>query len=357
MVFCTSDRISDATGESASTAYRRALPTRSDRRMPAPSRRPSSRPTIVADHPSSRASSRTCRSTPGLLKKRRRISRLTRDSPNNALSTFTLTSVNANVYSDNPRLDAERPFPNYCVIAMLQEHPHALSVSVAEAAATLGVSGARVRALIKAGELDAVKIGAAWIVDPASVDRRQQSKSPTGRLFSPARALGLLMLAAGEPVPWLDRVTEWKLRQALDRIGFERLIPRMRKRATAYRFRAHPGDLKHLEQEPSVVRSGPSAASELRLQILAPGFLEAYVPTHELPGLSRRYHFISRSRLSNVILHVVSGPWPFVSGARVVPMPFAVVDLLESDEPRAYRAGRVALERLTRSRWRSDADP
>jgi len=229
---------------------------------------------------------------------------------------------------------------------MLEEPSSVPGLSVAEAAEELGLSSARVRALIKTGDLDAVKVGAAWIVDPASIDRRRHLGSVTGRQFSPHRALGLLMLAADEPAPWLDRVTEWKLRRALGRIGFKALVPRMRKRAIARRLRAHPGDLKYLQREPSVVRSGPSAADELRLEILATDFLEAYVPAEELPKLVRRYHFRT-SRLPNVILHVVSGPWPFASGAHVVPMPFAVVDLLESDEPRAHRAGRVALERLT----------
>jgi excisionase family DNA binding protein len=228
---------------------------------------------------------------------------------------------------------------------MFPERSGALGLSVAEAAERLSISGTRVRELIKAGELDAVKVGVAWIVDLASVDRRRHLGTVIGRQFSPHRALGLLMLAADEPAPWLDRVTEWKLRRALGRVGFKGLVPRLRKRAIAYRLRAHPGDLKYLQQEECVVRSGPSAAGELRLEILASDFLEAYVPADELPKLVRRYRF-GTSRLPNMILHVVNGPWPFASGVRVVPMPFAVVDLLESDEPRAHRAGRVALEQL-----------
>lgn len=218
-------------------------------------------------------------------------------------------------------------------------------MSVSEAAKQLGINEARARSLIEAGELDAVKIGARWIVDPVSVERRRRLAPPRGRQFSQERGLGLLMLVANEPAPWLDRVAEWKLRRELARSGLRRLAARLKGRADVFRLRAHPAALRRIAQEPQVVLSGPSAASELGLEISAPDALEAYVPAKQLAKLARRYR-LGVSHEPNLILHAVEGPWPFEPDRRVVPLSFAAIDLLESDDPRARRAGTAALRRL-----------
>jgi hypothetical protein len=228
---------------------------------------------------------------------------------------------------------------------MFQELRPALGLSVSDAAKQLGINPARARSLIDAGELDAVKIGARWIVDPLSVERRRRLSPPRGRQFSSDRALGLLMLAANEPAPWLDRVAEWKLRRELARSGVKVLAPRLKERAEVLRLRAHPAALRRIAEEPQVVRTGPSAASELALEISAPDVLEAYVPDKQLAKLARKYR-LGVSREPNLILHVVAGSWPFGPDRRIVPLSFAAMDLLESDDPRARRAGIAVLRRL-----------
>lgn len=242
-------------------------------------------------------------------------------------------------------IDLERVFRKDSAIAMFQELQPALGLSVSDAAKQLGINEARTRSLIEAGVLDAVKVGARWIVDPVSVERRRRLSPPPGRQFSPDRALGLLMLAAKEPAPWLDRVAEWKLRRELARSRLKLLAPRLKERAEVLRLRAHPAALRRIAGEPQVVRSGPSAASELGLEISAPDVLEAYVPAKQLAKLARKYR-LGLSRDPNVILHVVAGSWPFGSDRRVVPLSFAAMDLLESDDPRARRAGIAVLQRL-----------
>lgn len=227
---------------------------------------------------------------------------------------------------------------------MFQELRPSPGLSVSEAAEQLGVNQARARHLISAGELDAVRLGGRWVVDPASVERRRRLAAPRGRQFSADRAFGLLMLAAGEPAPWLDRVSRWKLMRELGRAGLHNLAPRLKDRAETLRLRAHPSSLTRIAQEPDVVLSGPSASDELGLGIVAPDLLEAYVPDERLNSLARRYR-PGRSSNPNLLLHVVRGLWPFAD-RRVVPLSVAVIDLLESDDPRMRDAGLVALRRL-----------
>ena len=54
-------------------------------------------------------------------------------------------------------------------------------LSVSEAASRLGVSDARVRALIGAGALQAVKVGRAWAVAESSVEQRVRDGARPGR--------------------------------------------------------------------------------------------------------------------------------------------------------------------------------
>ena len=54
-------------------------------------------------------------------------------------------------------------------------------LSVAQAAELLGVSGARVRAMLAGGQLEGEKIGRAWVVSGASIRRRLAEGSHPGR--------------------------------------------------------------------------------------------------------------------------------------------------------------------------------
>lgn len=54
-------------------------------------------------------------------------------------------------------------------------------LSVSEAASRLGVSNARVRALIAAGVLQATKVGRAWAVAESSVEQRVHDGARPGR--------------------------------------------------------------------------------------------------------------------------------------------------------------------------------
>ena len=227
----------------------------------------------------------------------------------------------------------------------------AAGVPVRDAAARLRVTPSRVRAMIRANILDAEKVGDRWLVDPSGLDRRSLAKAPAGRALKASNAWAVLLLASGaddRSASWLKRLSPWalfRIRSRLKREGIRSLAPRLRGRATVYRFRAHPSDLAGIAQEPGIVRAGASVASDYHIDISDPGTIEAYVSEKQVPQLKKKY-FLELSSTPNVILHVVDGPWPFLPSAKVVPVAVAALDLIESGEERSHRAGEELLARL-----------
>lgn len=220
-------------------------------------------------------------------------------------------------------------------------------LSVTEAAESLRVNPPRVRAMIAAGILDAVKVGGRWLVSARSVERRKEATVQPGRLLSPRRAWGLLMLASGLRPDWLDPSEVSKLRRRLKEGSLEALVPRLRKRAEVHHLRAHPSDLGRIGEEAGVVRAGLSAAREYQLDLSpAPDMLDAYVEARLLPRLKNKYALQPGPR-SNLTLRAIDGVWPFAAGAASPPPVVVGLDLLESDDARLQRAGQELLRRQT----------
>lgn len=217
------------------------------------------------------------------------------------------------------------------------------SLPASDAARLLGLSLQRVRALIAEGDLPGQKVAGRWFVDRSAVERRVRDPKLAGRPYSPAHAWGLIALAEGDNPKWLDASNRSRLRRLLREQDIQDILPSLARRGRRLELRAHGSDLARIESEPDVVRSGVSAASEYRLEIVAPGVLEAYVPAGRLSQLERRYR-LKPSAEPNLILHVIDGPWPFASDQRVVPRLAAVLDLLDHDDERSRRAAHRALK-------------
>lgn len=216
--------------------------------------------------------------------------------------------------------------------------------SVADVAARLGVRPSRVRALAESGDLRGRKVGRRWVFAPSDVDAFAARPRVVGRPLSPQRALGLLFELSGVPAPWLDREARWKVLHAQAAIHPDLLVARARRRATRLECRAHPSDLPRLLAEQGVVRGGVSAAAELGIDLVAPGVVEVYIDGSCAHGLIKRYS-LRASDDPNVILHVADVPQALEDRA-IMPLGVAVVDLLESGEPRAVAAARRAWDRL-----------
>ena len=224
------------------------------------------------------------------------------------------------------------------------------SLSVAEAARRLGVNQARVRAMISASVLDAVKVGGRWLVEPQSIERRVRSDVSVGRPLSSANAWGVLWVAAGLEPSWLSASALSRVRRRLREDGLIALAPRLRTRAQTHRLRAHPSDVERIGAEECVVRTGISTVRDHDLLLVAPGRVEAYVREPDLDELMARYALRPDAVEHNVLFRIVSGIWPFEVESRVAPVPVVGVDLMASDDARTRREGVQLLEGVE-SRW------
>jgi excisionase family DNA binding protein len=218
-------------------------------------------------------------------------------------------------------------------------------MSVAEAARALGVSEARVRQLARARELGAQRVRGVWFLRVEDVERRAELAPDRGRRLTPARAWGVLCLAANLPAPWLDRAARYRLRTLLKQRGFKTLRPRLTERGALRHFRCHPSQLQALKAEQALMLTGATAATELRLGLLAHDVVEAYVAEDQASDVIGRYHLRPGDE-PNAILRIVprfTTTWPF---AREAPVPAVALDLLEDPDPRTREIGQELLERL-----------
>jgi excisionase family DNA binding protein len=219
--------------------------------------------------------------------------------------------------------------------------------NVAEAAQQLGVSPRRVRQLLADGRVPAVRIGRAWAIEQRDLDRLSNRRSSAGRPWSRSSAWAALGVADGREssLAPLDRS---RARRRLDRDGLLGVAPNLASRADHRQFFGHPAVLQRLADEPSVVRSGVSAAVEHGADLLAPDFLEAYVPASAVEGMISRYALDGEAERPNIVLRIVEdSAWPFSPGERIAPRAVVAVDLLESEDQRSRRAG-LALARRSR---------
>ena len=230
---------------------------------------------------------------------------------------------------------------------MVQERPLHELVPAPDAAAQLGVSVRRVYDLVASGRLPAQRFGHRLLIERADIDSWANSRSSGGQPFSPARAWGLLLLADGEPAPWLDPVSRSKVRAILRERSLRELRLRLERRGDRHAFRAHPSDLGGLASEPGVMRSGVSAASDVGIDLDASDHLDAYAPTAQFDRLVQGYR-LRASREPNVILRRLPDV-AFGWERRVVaPLAAVAVDLAQDPDPRSQEAAERALSRYDR---------
>lgn len=210
-------------------------------------------------------------------------------------------------------------------------------VLVSDAAHILDVHPSRVRAMVKAGQLEAEKLAGRWFINRSSLEQRSAVGSPDGRPLSPANAWALLCIASGNRADWVDKSVQSRLRGHLRRRSWEELVPRLRSRANAQRLRAHPAAIDRLASEAGVVLSGVSVASQYGIDIMPSDELEAYVYEARAQELIRQY-MMEPSERPNVILHVVPDEVPS-DWQNCVRGHVAALDLRESLDARSQRAG------------------
>jgi excisionase family DNA binding protein len=220
-------------------------------------------------------------------------------------------------------------------------------VSVEEAAARLGVSADAVRKRIAAGSLSAQRRGREWWLDARLIERLAGQRVGRGRPLSPNLAWAVLLLASGEedaaaravqnPRYW-SRVHAW--------LGSHPLAEhssRLRARAEAEEFDAHPSELPHILERPDVLETGISAGDVVGL-IGGGSAVEVYAPASRRDTLIDE-HVLEPSPGPVRIRWVRDEIWPLLDRDRDgrAPRAAVLIDLLEHDDPRARREAARAL--------------
>jgi excisionase family DNA binding protein len=211
-------------------------------------------------------------------------------------------------------------------------------VGVVEAAEMLGVSDRRVRQMLADGVIAGERVGRAWVIDADQVWSAKAQLPEVGRPWNASSAWAVLALAGGED-PDLDPIERSRARKRLAQ-GLPAILGRLGARAQRRRFYAHPGVLGRLGEAPQVVRSGLSASVDHDADLVAGEGFEGYVRSSALDVLVVKFALDGDAPRPNVLLRVVhDAEWPFSQDQRVAPRAVVAVDLLDSDDPRARRAG------------------
>ena len=168
----------------------------------------------------------------------------------------------------------------------------------------------------------------------------------------------------GRPAPWLSARMRARLCKRLASRGLRPV--ELRRRAHIEHFRVHGSKLDGALADPDVRESGVHAAAAAGLDLLVsrPASLppdsalasdepprEVYVDSARLPAFVSR-HKLVRSAEPNLIVRVIPELWPFADASACAPPAAIAVDLLESDDERARRAGREYFDRRLSS-WSS----
>jgi hypothetical protein len=195
------------------------------------------------------------------------------------------------------------------------------------------------------GQLVGERIGRDWVVDRARIELARRRRHVAGRPWLPASAWAVLAVASGGG-SYLSPVDRSRARHRLAEHGLVELVDRLVARAEGRPFYGHPAALPCLGHEEGGVRGGVSAAADHGVDLVGGDLLEIYFPEQRLGALIERYALDDDAERPNVLVHAVDDAvWPFDAGVEFAPWPVVAVDLLESEDERARRAGRELVER------------
>ncbi len=227
--------------------------------------------------------------------------------------------------------------------------PDSSLLSVNEAADRLGVSPAAIRQRIIAGRLPATKRGRSWWLDERVVERHVRQPASSGRPLSPSMAWAIVLLASGdeEGAKRLARSERYpsRMRAWLESHPLREHASQLRSRGEVEDFAGHPSELERLLARPDFLATGVSAIDVVGLVGGAPG-VEGYAPAgHRAQMLSE--HALTPVSDGPIRIRWLSDElWPRVrrDDARRAPRAAVLLDLLESDDPRARRESARALD-------------
>ena len=192
---------------------------------------------------------------------------------------------------------------------MRMRNPCVMEVGVARAAALLGVSPQRIRALIQRGDIRARREGAVWLIDPGALWTVQRVSRP----LSPPIASALLEALSGQAPRNLTGRQQDRLHGYLARLHESKepgplLTSWLAARPDARPIRRsiHSSDLLDFRDDPRVTLSG---VSDPRSRLATLDVVEGYVQTGEWPSLAAEY-MATASGEGNVLIRLVADPLP-----------------------------------------------
>lgn len=196
-----------------------------------------------------------------------------------------------------------------------------MKLSVTEASNRLGVTGSRVRQLITAGDLPATRVGRAWVLDDADVERYSPRRQ--GRPITEASAWAFLQHLSGSRSIDVSREVRAQHERWAEHL---RLLPDLdiispfmalvRNRAMRTALAADREDLNALRSDERLVLSG---ISHPETHLLVNEEFEGYVARRDFNKIQREFLLFpptfSRD-YAPVVLHVSDSiPHPFPEAA------------------------------------------
>jgi len=226
-------------------------------------------------------------------------------------------------------------------------------ISIPEAAESLKLSSARVRALISQGQLPAEKIGHRWLIERGAVEQRRRSRSPRGRRFTAQNAWALLLLASEEDPLKLDPSVRSRLRRALALEGLAALAPRLRDRSQVATYKAHPGEIPYVLEDKTLVPSGINAAAAMGIGLLASREADGYLAQSQLQRFVDEHALSPAGIDGKVRLRVVpDSAWQNLTGRSIAPPAAVALDLADEPDPRSKAAGEKLIRQIDRRQTR-----
>jgi excisionase family DNA binding protein len=227
--------------------------------------------------------------------------------------------------------------------------PDSSLLTVNEAAEHLGVSQAAIRQQIASGTLPALKRGRSWWLDARVVNRRARQTASPSRPLSPTMAWAVVLLASGDAerakdlvahARYLSRTRAWLKAHPLHESA-----SRLRLRGESEELAGHPSELKRLLERPDMLATGASADDLIGLLGTDPG-VEAYAPAGHRKAILAEHALTAAAGGPMRIRWVNDEIWPHLDqeGERRAPRTAILLDLLESENPRARREAARALE-------------
>jgi len=228
-------------------------------------------------------------------------------------------------------------------------------LSTREVAEQLGVTARRVQALVKQGDLDAVRVGRTLLIEPESVARHQARGSAPTRPLSPRMSWAALLSEIGTTD--IERVSKAFGLSSSERGRLMNLHRRpsadwtwlARRRAHTQRYAVRSAYLADIVTTTGVLTSGVSALDHYNINLTTQvNTAEVYAQAHVVEMLAREFALRADSA-GNLIVHVLSGidaVTQFLEERTTMPSATVAVDLLEAGESRARRAGLELLDHL-----------